>query len=30
MPLVNENPVEPVDGAEVVEEPKTKPVGAVP
>lgn len=30
LPLVNENPVEPVDGAEVVEEPKTKPVGAVP
>lgn len=28
--LVNENPVEPVDGAEVVEEPKTKPVGGVP
>lgn len=30
LPLVNENPVEPVDGAEVVEDPKTKPVGAVP
>lgn len=30
LPLVNENPVVPVDGAEVVEEPKTKPVGAVP
>lgn len=28
--LVNENPVEPVDGAEVVEEPKTKPVGGAP
>lgn len=30
LPLVNENPVEPADGAEVVEDPKTKPVGAVP
>lgn len=30
LPLVNENPVEPVDGAEVLEDPNTKPVGAVP
>lgn len=30
LPLVKENPVEPVVGAEVAEEPKTKPVGAAP